>query len=103
MTCLVRLSEGLPSDTKPSDVWKVAEYRRDRRRSESEALAMSICEAIRVNLSGGTTADVLRPFYSDAEWSHLQEEAAEARQRMAQEQQIAKLRRLSSTWQRSSE
>ncbi|MGN0138402.1 MAG: hypothetical protein ACI381_07340 [Candidatus Methanomethylophilaceae archaeon] len=101
MTRLVRLSEGLPSDTRTSDVWKVAEYRRDRRRSESVALAMSICEAVRINLSGGSTSDVLRPFYTEAEWDRMREEAAEARQRMAEEQQIAKLRRLSREWQKN--
>lgn len=91
----MRVAEGLPSDTPPSIVWKAAMLRRDRRRAELSALSLSICAGIGINLGGGDTSKVLRPFYTQAEWDKMMKEAEEARQLSAQLQQVAKLRRLS--------
>lgn len=77
------------------DVWDVALLRRDTRRQELISLGASICAAIGVNLGGGSTAEVVRPFYTKSEWDAIQGAREEEAQRVAQAQQIAKLRRLS--------
>lgn len=79
----------------PVDVWDVAFMRRETRRQELIALGFSICASIGVNLGGGSTSAVVRPFYTSAEWESLMSEQEEEAQRVAQAQQIAKLRRLS--------
>lgn len=90
----MRLSEGFPEGTSPQMVWDAALMARERRRSESIALSLSICSAIGINLGGGDTSKVLRPFYTEAEWDKMMMEADEARAVTAQMQQLAKLRRL---------
>lgn len=94
--------EGLPPDASSSDVFDVAEMRRERRRSELEALALAICAAIGANLgAGGSEADVVRPFYSRREWEARTAEADAAREMSAQIMQIEKLRRMQGSWQRN--
>lgn len=95
MTHLLRLAEGLSDDVTPADVWAVALMRREVRRSELMALATSFCASISVNFSGGSTAEVVRPFYTRAEWDRIESRRDEEAQRIAQAQQIAKLRRMS--------
>lgn len=58
------------------------------------ALASSICSAISVNLSGGSTADVVRPFFNSVEWHEMEERRDANAQAVAEAQQIAKLRRM---------
>lgn len=89
------MAEGIPLDTPPSLVWQAAMLMRDRRRDELQSLALSICAGIGVNLGGGDTSRVLRPFYTEREWAEMERRAEEERQLMAQRQQIAKLTRLS--------
>lgn len=64
------------------------------------ALSLSICAGIGINLGGGDTSVVLRPFFTEDEWSRMEAEADEHRQELAQRQQIAKLKRMSQ-WQRN--
>lgn len=79
----------------PVDVWDVAFIRRETRRQELISLGVSICASIGVNLGGGSTSEVIRPFYTRTEWDIIEAEREEEAQRIAQAQQIAKLRRLS--------
>ena len=72
----------------------MAFMRRDTRREELISLSMSICASISVCLGGGNTSDVVRPFYTTREWDEMQREMDDERQRVAQAQQIAKLRRM---------
>lgn len=78
-----------------SDVWDVALLRRETRRQELIALGVSICASIGVNLGGGSTSEVVRPFYTSQEWDSIMAVHEEEAQRVAQAQQIAKLRRMS--------
>lgn len=79
----------------PSLIWQAAMLKRERRREELQALSLSICAGIGINIGGGDTSCVLRPFYTEREWADLERRAEEERQLMAQRQQIAKLMRLS--------
>lgn len=95
----MRLSEGLPSDVSAKDVWDVALLRREQRRSELMALGLSICASVSVNLGGGSTAEVVRPFYTSTEWDEIERQREESLERVAQAQQVAKLRRIEKRWQ----
>lgn len=95
LTRLVAVSEGFPSDTAPGDVWDAALLKRERRRAELQSLSLSICAGIGLNLGGGDTSRVLRPFYTDREWREFERQEREDRERVAQMQQMAKLMRLS--------
>ena len=79
----------------PSLIWQAAMLKRERRREELQALSLSICAGIGINIGGGDTSCVLRPFSTEREWADLERRAEEERQLMAQRQQIAKLMRLS--------
>ena len=68
--------------------------RLERDKQMLQALSLSICASISINLSGGDTDKVLRPFYTSSEWEELEQRNAEVRQEIAQRQQIAKLQRL---------
>jgi len=70
-------------------------YNRERRRQELQALSLSICAGIGINLAGGDTNRLLRPFYTSSEWTKLEEQQEEERQLMAQRQQLAKIMRMS--------
>lgn len=68
--------------------------KREMRRQDMIALSLSICAGIGINLAGGDTNRVIRPFYSEREWSEVEKAQEEARQEMAQRQQLAKLMRM---------
>lgn len=88
------IAEGMPSDTPPGIVWQASLLRRDRRRAELESLSLSICAGIGINIGGGDTSRVLRPFYTEREWAVMERQAEESRQMAAQRQQLAKLMRM---------
>lgn len=88
-------SEGIDPTLPPSLVWQAAMLKRERRREEMISLSLSICAGIGINIGGGDTSRVLRPFYTEREWADMERRAEEERQLMAQRQQIAKLMRLS--------
>ncbi len=90
----VALAEGIPSDTPPSLIYRAARLRLERDRQMLQALSLSICAGISINFAGGDTDRLLRPFYSDREWSDMERRNAEVREEIAQRQQIAKLQKL---------
>lgn len=85
----------MPPDTPAQQVWDATVYRREERRQELLALSLSICAGISVNMAGGDTNRLLRPFYTSSEWTKLEEQQEEERQLMAQRQQLAKIMRMS--------
>lgn len=88
-------AEGIDPTLPPSLIWQAAMLKRERRREEMISLSLSICAGIGINIGGGDTSRVLRPFYTEREWADMERRAEEERQLMAQRQQIAKLMRLS--------
>lgn len=88
------VAEGMPSDTPPGLVVTGARLRLERDRQMLQALSLSICAGISINFAGGDTDRLLRPFYSDREWSDMERRNAEVREEIAQRQQLAKLRKL---------
>lgn len=74
--------------------------RREQRRSELVALGLSICASVSVNLGGGSTAEIVKPFYTSTEWEDIERQREESLEKVAQAQQIAKLKRLE-RWQKS--
>lgn len=78
----------------------MALLRREQRRSELVALGLSICASVSVNLGGGSTAEIVKPFYTFAEWEDIERQREESLEKVAQAQQIAKLKRLE-RWQRN--
>lgn len=76
-------------------MWDVTLLRREQRRSELVALGLSICASVSVNLGGGSTAEIVKPFYTSREWEDIERQREETLEQVAQAQQIAKLRRLS--------
>lgn len=74
--------------------------RREQRRSELVALGLSICASVSVNLGGGSTAEIVKPFYTSTEWEEIERQREESLEKVAQAQQIAKLKRLE-RWQRN--
>ena len=74
--------------------------RREQRRSELVALGLSICASVSVNLGGGSTAEIVKPFYTSVEWEDIERQREESLEKVAQAQQIAKLKRLE-RWQKS--
>lgn len=74
--------------------------RREQRRSELVALGLSICASVSVNLGGGSTAEIVKPFYTSTEWEDIERQREESLEKVAQAQQIAKLKRLE-RWQRN--
>lgn len=74
--------------------------RREQRRSELVALGLSICASVSVNLGGGSTAEIVKPFYTSNEWEDIERQREESLEKVAQAQQIAKLKRLE-RWQRN--
>lgn len=93
------MAEGFPPDSRYSDIMAAARIKHDRRLTELSGMAMAICEAVRVNIGGGTTADVVKPLYSVEEWRTIERAQAEAREREAQIRQVAILERMAKTWQ----
>ncbi len=91
---VVCLAEGIPPDTPPGQAMDAIRLKRERSRQEMIALSLSICAGIGINLNGGDTNAILRPFYTSAEWEVIEREQAEARQAMAERQQFAKLMRM---------
>lgn len=91
---VVCLAEGIPLGTPPGQAMDAIWLKRERSRQEMIALSLSICAGIGINLNGGDTNQVLRPFYTDREWADIEREQAEARQMMAERQQLAKLMRM---------
>ena len=81
-------------------MWDVALLRREQRRSELVALGLSICASVSVNLGGGSTAEIVKPFYTSTEWEDIERQREESLEKVAQAQQIAKLKRLE-RWQRN--
>lgn len=57
-------------------------------------LSASICNGVAVALSGGDSESVFRPFYTSSEWKKLEQEQEDARQLIAQQQQLAKIMRM---------
>lgn len=78
----------------------MALLRREQRRSELVALGLSICASVSVNLGGGSTAEIVKPFYTSTEWEDIERQREESLEKVAQAQQIAKLKRLE-RWQKS--
>ena len=78
----------------------MALLRREQRRSELVALGLSVCAAVSVNLGGGGTAEIVKPFYTSIEWEDIERQREESLEKVAQAQQIAKLQRLE-RWQKS--
>lgn len=78
----------------------MALLRREQRRSELVALGLSICASVSVNLGGGSTAEIVKPFYTSTEWEDIERQREESLEKVAQAQQIAKLKRLE-RWQRN--
>lgn len=68
--------------------------RLERDRQLLQALSLSICAGISINFGGGDTDRLLKPFYSSREWEEMERRNAEAREEIAQRQQLAKLQRL---------
>ena len=64
------------------------------------ALGLSICASVSVNLGGGSTAEIVKPFYTSTEWEEIERQREESLEKVAQAQQIAKLKRLE-RWQRN--
>ena len=64
------------------------------------ALGLSICASVSVNLGGGSTAEIVKPFYTSTEWEDIERQREESLEKVAQAQQIAKLKRLE-RWQKS--
>lgn len=64
------------------------------------ALGLSICASVSVNLGGGSTAEIVKPFYTSTEWEDIERQREESLEKVAQAQQIAKLKRLE-RWQRN--
>ncbi len=91
---VVCLSEGIPSDTPPGQAIDAIMLKRERSRQEMIALSLSICAGIGINLNGGDTNRILRPFYTSSEWADIEHQQEEARQEMAERQQLAKLMRM---------
>lgn len=91
---VVALSEGIPSDTPPSLVYRASRLRLERDRQMLMALSASICAGISINFAGGDTDRLQRPFYSDREWKELEAQKAEVREEIAQRQMLAKIKRL---------
>lgn len=81
-------------------MWDVTLLRREQRRSELVALGLSICASVSVNLGGGSTAEIVKPFYTSTEWEDIERQREESLEKVAQAQQIAKLKRLE-RWQRN--
>ena len=88
------VAEGMDPTLPPSLVWDAMMLRRERRREELISLSLSICAGIGVNLGGGDTSVLLRPFYTAAEWEEMERKVEEERQLMAQRQQLAKIMRV---------
>ncbi len=90
----VCIAEGIPSDVPPGQAMDAIMLKRERSRQELIALSLSICAGIGLNLNGGDTNTVLRPFYTQSEWSEIERRQADERQAMAERQQLAKLMRM---------
>lgn len=88
------VAEGIPSDTPPGLVVTGTRLRLERDRQMLQALSLSICAGISINLGGGDTDRLLRPFYTSREWEEMERRNAEVREEIAQRQQLAKLRKL---------
>lgn len=55
---------------------------------------MSICAGVGITLAGGDSNSILRPFYTSSEWEKLEQAQEEQRQLVAQQQQLAKIMRM---------
>lgn len=84
----------MPLDTPPGLVVKASRLRLERDRQLLQALSLSICAGISLNIGGGDTSKLLRPFYTEREWDAIEAQRAAIREEIAQRQQLAKLQKL---------
>lgn len=88
------MSEGFPPDTPASLIWEAALFRRETKRAWMEALSVSICNGVQAAVLGGDTTGIFQPFYTDSEWEKKLQAWEDDRQRVAQQQQLAKIMRM---------
>jgi hypothetical protein len=92
----IALSEGLPETVRPSLLLPACRIRRDRRRWEDISLAVVTANMVLGGFSDKRTdpLDMLAVMFTPEELAELRAEREEAEQRMLEEMQMAKLRRL---------
>lgn len=85
------LSEGMDPWARASDIIEAVRYKRELRRQENMAMAISIFNGVAICVGGGDTDAVIAPFLTTKERDQRRREREDAEQLAAQRAQVLRL------------